>query len=105
MNENRNMIALPDRKNHKTRLWGGTPVSALVASAQKELAEDPLFRGSSQLIRIHECDGTLVLEGRLPSFYLKQLLQTMLQKLDGVDHIDNRVHVDYPPRMFRRSSK
>ena len=37
--------------------------------------------------------GTLTLTGRLPSFYLKQVLQTLLRDLDGVTRIDNRVDV------------
>lgn len=97
MNENQNMIALSDRTNRNTRLFGDRPASTLAQSARKELEESPLFRGRSQLIRLDEHDGELVLEGRLPSFYLKQMLQTILQKMDGVEHIDNRVRVDYPP--------
>ena len=37
--------------------------------------------------------GILTLEGRLSSFYLKQVLQTLLRDLDGVTRIDNRVDV------------
>ncbi|MFT5523288.1 MAG: hypothetical protein ACI9HK_001234 [Pirellulaceae bacterium] len=38
-------------------------------------------------------DGVLVLEGRVPSFYLKQILQTLLKDIDGVVRIDNQVDV------------
>jgi len=38
-------------------------------------------------------DGTLVLEGRVPSFYLKQVLQEQLKSVDGVRRVDNRVDV------------
>ena len=38
-------------------------------------------------------DGVLTLQGRVPSFYLKQVAQTLLRELDGVDRIDNRVDV------------
>lgn len=38
-------------------------------------------------------DGTLVLRGRLPSFYLKQTLQTALHDLPGILHVDNQVEV------------
>jgi hypothetical protein len=37
--------------------------------------------------------GVLTLHGRLPSFYLKQVLQTMLNNVDGVERIDNQVDV------------
>ncbi len=37
--------------------------------------------------------GRLVLTGRLPSFYLKQVLQTLLEDLPGVTEIDNRMQV------------
>jgi len=33
------------------------------------------------------------LRGRVPSFYLKQILQTWLRRLDGVEQIDNQVDV------------
>jgi hypothetical protein len=38
-------------------------------------------------------DGILLLRGRVPSFYLKQILQTWLAKVDGVRRIDNQVDV------------
>lgn len=38
-------------------------------------------------------DGVLVLTGRVPSFYLKQMLQTWLQDLPGVRRIENRTDV------------
>jgi hypothetical protein len=38
-------------------------------------------------------EGVLILEGRVPSFYLKQVLQTTLKGIPGVRRIDNRVDV------------
>ena len=38
-------------------------------------------------------DGRLVLTGRLPTFYMKQVLQTMLRDIDGVDQVVNEVDV------------
>jgi hypothetical protein len=43
-----------------------------------------------------ECDfreGILLLRGRVPTFYLKQVLQSILKDLPGVRRIDNRVDV------------
>ena len=40
----------------------------------------------------HE-DGVLTMRGRVPSFYMKQILQTLLGDLDGIEKIDNQVDV------------
>jgi hypothetical protein len=40
-----------------------------------------------------EENGAIVLSGRLPSFYLKQLVQTVAGSVDGVRRLDNRVEV------------
>jgi len=53
-------------------------------------------------------DGVLTLRGRVPSFYLKQILQTWLRRLDGVEQIDNQVDVvsatglNSEPHLLRR---
>ena len=42
------------------------------------------------------CDyrqGVLTLHGSVPSFYLKQVLQSILKDVPGVERIDNRVDV------------
>ena len=38
-------------------------------------------------------NGVLTLHGSVPTFYLKQMLQTRLRNLPGVDEIDNQVDV------------
>ena len=38
-------------------------------------------------------EGVLILRGRVPSFYLKQLAQSLVQPLDGVEQVDNRIEV------------
>jgi len=38
-------------------------------------------------------DGVLTLHGSVPSFYLKQVLQSILRDVPGVRRIDNRVDV------------
>ncbi len=38
-------------------------------------------------------DGVLTLYGNVPSFYLKQVLQSILKDLPGIARIDNRVEV------------
>lgn len=37
--------------------------------------------------------GVLILHGRVPTFYMKQILQTRLRDIDGVARIDNQVDV------------
>ena len=39
-------------------------------------------------------DGVLTLAGRVSTFYLKQVLQTLVKNLDGVSRINNQVEVD-----------
>ena len=38
-------------------------------------------------------EDVLVVRGSVPSFYLKQVLQSALHDLDGVDRVDNQVEV------------
>ena len=56
-----------------------------------------LFRGSSFYpLRFLSCsfrDGVLTIGGRLPSFHLKQIAQTIVLGLEGVHTIDNRIEV------------
>jgi hypothetical protein len=46
-----------------------------------------------QNIRCGFADGVLTLEGRVPTFYLKQVLQARLQDLQGVAEIHDEVDV------------
>jgi hypothetical protein len=39
------------------------------------------------------CEGVLTLRGCLPSYYLKQMAQTAVARLDGVLRIDNQIEV------------
>lgn len=44
-------------------------------------------------LRCGFCDGVLTINGRVPSYYLKQLAQVAVQQLDGVDRISNIIEV------------
>ena len=57
------------------------------------LDDHPVFRRRAETIEMAYCGGKLVLTGRLPSFYLKQLLQETVRHVDGVQVIDNCVTV------------
>jgi hypothetical protein len=72
----------------------------------ERLREPDVVSRARELINSHSCfyprashfqfeltGDVLVVHGRLPSFHLKQLLQNVLARLDGVARVDNRVHV------------
>jgi len=44
--------------------------------------------------------GVVVLEGRVETFYHKQVAQELLRKLDGVERIVNLLEVHWPERMI-----
>ena len=73
-----------------------SPSAALVFSIRERLEQHPHFRGRTSLVQIELDEGTIVLSGRLPSYYLKQLLQEALKPMTGVVDIDNRVFVMWP---------
>lgn len=57
------------------------------------LRQSPFFRAPNLDIRF-ECRGdVLVVRGRVRTFYLKQLLQTVLRDVQGIRRIDNCVDV------------
>ena len=64
--------------------------------ARRRLSAHSHFRGRFASIRISCRDGCLKLTGQLPSFYLKQLLQTAVRDIDGVQEIVNDVFVANP---------
>jgi hypothetical protein len=65
-----------------------------------ELAETRLRRSgypALQHISCESCAGVLTLRGHLPSYYLKQVAQTVVALIEGVDRIDNQIEVMAPP--------
>ncbi len=60
----------------------------------------PAFRRVTWRFR----QGTLELAGTVPSFYLKQLLQSLLQRIETVERITNDVDVVYPVGLVNRRS-
>jgi osmotically-inducible protein OsmY len=60
------------------------------------LAERQLRDTNYQALTGISCDfhdGVAVLRGAVPTFYLKQVAQSVVGKLDEVKQIDNRIHV------------
>ena len=59
-------------------------------------AEGRLGASSHLFLRHVECrleEGVLCLEGKVPTFYLKQAAQSLLKSLEGVDRVVNRLEV------------
>ena len=75
------------------RLEKETMENQVICQARAQLSKSDHFRRRCDSIGIEYQQGQLVLMGRLPSFYLKQVLQTVLRGLPGVQRIDNRVDV------------
>jgi len=67
--------------------------AGVVDSVSRKLSRHDHFRYHLDTLSLEHKKGRLTITGRLPSFYLKQLLQTVLRTLPEVKHIDNRVDV------------
>lgn len=68
------------------------PRDETTTAARQRLTETPYE--SLQQVSCEEQDGVLVLHGRVPSFYLKQLAQELVRPIEGVKTISNRLQVD-----------
>lgn len=79
--------SMPDEGNLESDAFG----QHIVSQARTKIARHAHLRSHS--IGIEFKEGRLVLMGHLPSFYLKQMLQTTLRGLAGVERIENRVIV------------
>jgi osmotically-inducible protein OsmY len=85
---------------------GRNPASAEPATPTRtphpglqELAEGCLRRNPYLALKNVSCDGqegVLVLRGCLPSYYLKQIAQEAVARLEGVKAIDNQIQVVAP---------
>jgi hypothetical protein len=61
----------------------------------------PHFHGRASQFEFVCREEVLVVRGLVPTFYLKQLLQTLLKNLDGVRLVDNQVTVVSPDGLSR----
>jgi hypothetical protein len=62
-------------------------------TARSVLTQHSHFRGRADRFEFVVDGCILQVRGRVPSFYLKQVLQTVLQGVAGIRRIDNRVEV------------
>jgi hypothetical protein len=61
--------------------------------AQELVSKHCHFRGRANKFEFVQHGDVLAIRGCVPSFYLKQVLQSMLKELRGVRWIDNQVAV------------
>jgi hypothetical protein len=73
-----------------------TPEQAYVEEqARQILYRHPHLNSMRQDFDFKYEERVLTIKGKVPTFHLKQLLQTALRKLDGVERVDNRVSVEH----------
>jgi osmotically-inducible protein OsmY len=68
----------------------------LTTLARDHLERHPHFRGRLVGLQIEHRGRTLFLSGRLPTFYLKQLVQEAVRNLPGVGRVRNEIDVVNP---------
>lgn len=85
-----------ERSATLANLVDGSQRLAVEVLARRQLGEKCTYASCFNQVTFSYSQGILTLEGRLPSFYLKQVLQTHLRDLEGVTRIDNRVDVVSP---------
>ena len=61
--------------------------------ARRHLEHHPHFRGRVNDVFIEHRGRTLLLTGKLPTFYLKQLVQEAVRHVPGVQHVRNLIDV------------
>lgn len=66
-----------------------------VSLIRERLEDHPHLRGRTHLFQIEAMGGSVVVSGRLPTYYLKQLLQEALRTIPDVGDIDNCVDVTF----------
>jgi hypothetical protein len=71
------------------------PTTSPQQRARDLLSRHPHFCGRVDSFEFEWKEDVLVVKGRVPTYYLKQLLQSALKQLDGV-RIDDRVDVARP---------
>ncbi|TWT79594.1 BON domain protein [Planctomycetes bacterium CA13] len=79
---------------HATACMSQVRSERVEREALRIIAAHPHFRGLASAVEVECRDGRLVLTGRVPTFFYKQLLQEALRTLDGVHTINNQVMVE-----------
>jgi osmotically-inducible protein OsmY len=83
-------------KTKDSRVNHGRSSHGWAAHSPADAAERIYNASHYRTLRLLRCEfagGVLTISGRLSSFYLKQLAQTLVRGIDGVEQIVNEVHV------------
>ena len=89
MSENHGEVRLPTLQEQEL----GRAKEAQVVQTQ---AKSRLRKSGYHQLQLISCEfheGVLTLRGRVSSFYLKQVAQTLINQLDGVGEVNNRLEV------------
>lgn len=73
-----------------------SPDKLLLARVNRALAASPYLPLRTLTCYVHE--GVLTLRGRVPTFYCKQLAQSLVSALEGVEEVNNQLEVVGPGR-------
>jgi hypothetical protein len=73
---------------------GDLPVDDRLVHQVREAIDTSYLRRWSGRLQVTCDQGVIIIGGRLPSYYLKQVLQTIVRPLPGVQGIQNRVVVE-----------
>ena len=67
------------------------PAAGIAATAQRQLRESAYL--DLRYVRCEFRDGVVTLSGQVPTFYLKQVAQTIVGKLEHVEKVVNQLVV------------
>jgi osmotically-inducible protein OsmY len=67
-----------------------SPLDSLISTA---IEQNPHLR--RRKLRFETQEGRVVLRGVVTSYYQKQMAQEALRRLEGVDHIENHLEVNW----------
>ncbi len=79
--------------SHKVAAAVSGTESSFERAARDCLCSDSIGGHYFRDISFEFTDGVLTVHGCVPTFYLKQIIQTRLKELPGVDQIDNQIAV------------
>lgn len=92
------VTAVTKNRDWISRIMGFDDDALLLSEAE---IQDRFHRSPYLPLRYIECrldDGVLVLRGRVPTYYLKQLAQNIGHSLKGIRCVVNELCVDFPKR-------
>lgn len=61
--------------------------------AREILAHNSHFRGRTKTFSFRLQDDVLTVRGSVPTYYLKQLIRSLLKNVKGIRHVDDQVDV------------